>query len=254
MRGWDRYAQQWAALHGGVDPRRSRREIREVLRLVYRVATVLARLRVPPVAVTAAALLLSLAVPVLAAQHSGWPVLAALLVLASAFADGLDGAVAVLTSRTSALGYVLDSVGDRLSELCWLVAFWLLGVPTWLVACVLALAWLHEYVRARATAAGMSEIGAVTVAERPTRVAFAVSGLVLVGLSAGIGGGASMWLADLVTGAWALTGLAGLGQLLVAVVRTLAGAGPGADDSTTRDLHNRGGSTLRVPADRRTPS
>lgn len=289
MRDWDEYAQAWAALHGGVDPRRARPEIRRFLRVAYQVGRVLARLRVPPAAVTGAALLLSLAVPVLAARHGGWPALAAVLVLASGFADSLDGAVAVIASRTSPLGYVADSVGDRLSELSWLVAIWLLGVPAWLAGCVLAGAWLHEYVRARAVGAGMTEIGTVTVAERPTRVAFAFATLMLAAIGTLINSGVSVWGAILVTGAWALVGLVGLVQLLVAVVRGLTGtlppapaAGPGPDpaypapaappaaqppsatqapaathalsgEAPTLDLRPGEGSTLRLPADRRPP-
>ena len=62
-----------------------------------------------------------------------------------------DGAVAVVTDRTTRLGYVYDSVADRLGE-----AAWLLGLLAGRRArgCwsrpAGALSWLHEYVRARA--------------------------------------------------------------------------------------------------------
>ena len=87
------------------------------------------------------------------------------------------GALLQVHSSMSRLGYVYDSVADRLGELAWLVAFWLAGAPGWLVVATGAASWLQEYARARATAAGMSEIGVVTVAERPTRVLVAVFGL-----------------------------------------------------------------------------
>jgi phosphatidylglycerophosphate synthase len=97
----------------------------------------------------------------------GGLVLGGVLVLLAAFADGLDGAVAVVTGTASRLGFVYDSVADRIGEVAWLAAFWLAGAPGWLVVGTGAVSWLHEYVRARAAAAGMADIGAVTVGSDP---------------------------------------------------------------------------------------
>jgi len=41
-------------------------------------------------------------------------------------------AVAALTDRVTELGYVLDSMVDRISDGCYLLALWLLGAPAWL--------------------------------------------------------------------------------------------------------------------------
>jgi CDP-diacylglycerol--glycerol-3-phosphate 3-phosphatidyltransferase len=131
----------------------------------------------------------------------------------AAFADGLDGAVAVLTGRASRLGYVYDSVADRLGELAWLIAFRLAGAPGWLVVAAGAASWLQEYARARATAAGMSELGVVTVAERPTRVLVAIFGLLL--------GFVAPPLITAATAVWLLLALVGLAQLAPAVRRAL---------------------------------
>jgi CDP-diacylglycerol--glycerol-3-phosphate 3-phosphatidyltransferase len=140
--------------------------------------------------------------------------LGALLVLAAAFADGLDGAVAVLTGRATRLGYVVDSVADRLAELAWLTAFWLTGAPAWAVVTAGAASWLQEYTRARATAAGMTEIAVVTVSERPTRVLVTIFGLLL--------GSVFPWAPPAAVAVWiALTAVA-LTQLAVAVRRQLA--------------------------------
>ena len=175
---WDDYAAAWSGLHGGYDPRRASPVVRGWVRLAYRIGSWLARHRVGPMAVTTAGLLLCGVVPALVALlgRSG-VLLAAGVVLVAALADGLDGAVAVISGRATRLGYVYDSVADRLGELAWLVAFWLAGAPAWLVVAAGAASWLQEYARARATAAGMSEVGVVTVAERPTRVIVAVFGL-----------------------------------------------------------------------------
>ena len=211
---WDDYAGAWSRLHGGFDPRQANFLVRGWVRIAYAVGSWLGRRRVGPMAVTTAGLLICFLVPasVLLLDRPG-VFLAAVLVLVAALADGLDGAVAVLTGRTTRLGYVYDSVADRLGELAWLVAFWLAGAPGWLVVTAGAASWLQEYARARATAAGMAEIGVVTVSERPTRVLVAIFGLL-----------AAFAYAPLITAAtavWlALAAVAGL-QLLIAIRRAL---------------------------------
>jgi CDP-diacylglycerol--glycerol-3-phosphate 3-phosphatidyltransferase len=81
--------------------------------------------------------------------------------------------------------------------------------------------WLHEYVRARAAAAGMTGIGVVTVGERPTRAAVAVAGLVVAGAAGLI---REPWAATVLTiaaAAWLALASAGLVQLAATVHRTL---------------------------------
>ena len=214
---WDQYATRWSGLHGGVDPRDGSPMMRGWLRLAYRTGRVLARLGVPPATVTAIGLVLCVLVPLTVRQGTAAPVLGAGLVVLSTVADSADGAVAVITNRVTRLGYVYDAVVDRLGEAAWLCALWLLGAPVWVAVLAGALTWLHEYVRARATAAGMKGIGTVTLAERPTRAVIAALGLAF----AGLGGLATPELAvgavTLAGAAWLLFGLIGLGQLLVAV-------------------------------------
>ncbi|HYN93063.1 MAG TPA: CDP-alcohol phosphatidyltransferase family protein [Pilimelia sp.] len=218
---WDAYAAAWAALHGGFDPRGAAPLVRGWLRLAYAIGSRLARLGVPPTAVTAAGLLLSLAVPVAAAAGAAWPLAAAGLVLLSAVADSADGAVAVVSGRTSRLGYVYDSVADRLSELCWAAALWAVGAPGWLLLACAALSWLHEYVRARATAAGMGDIGVVTTGERPTRVSAVLVGLLLAGAAGALSVDVAAGLATVGAAVWALLAAFGFGRLLVAVRASL---------------------------------
>jgi phosphatidylglycerophosphate synthase len=215
---WEEYAAAWSRLHGGFDPERASALVRGWVRLVYRIGSWLGRRRVRPMAVTTAGLILCLAVPAVVPLGRGGLLLAALLVLAAAGADGLDGAVAVLTGRVSRLGYVYDSVADRLGELAWLAAFRLAGAPGWLVVAAGAASWLQEYARARATAAGMNEIGVVTVAERPTRVLLTIFGLVVAGVAP-----VSAALPSTVAAAvWLALAVVGLGQLAVAIRRALA--------------------------------
>ncbi|KHD77714.1 CDP-alcohol phosphatidyltransferase family protein [Actinoplanes utahensis] len=214
---WDDYAVVWSGLHGGFDPRQASPLVRGWVRGAYRIGSWLARNRVGPLAVTLAGLALCLAVPL--AALTGPPGLAAgaILVLLAAAADGLDGAVAVITGRITRTGFVYDSVADRIGEIAWLAAFWVAGVPGWLTVCAGAASWLHEYVRARATAAGMPDIGVVTVGERPTRVAVTITGCVLAALAALI---VPTWTVPVLIVAvtvWLTLQLIGLAQLTRAV-------------------------------------
>jgi len=223
--GWDRYTRQWARLHGGVPVAGLPPVVRGWLRLGYRLAAPLGRAGVVPAAVTAAGLLLCLATPLVAVRHGGWPVLAGALVVLAAVADTVDGALAVVTGRTSRLGYLYDSLADRVGEAAWLLALYPLGVPVPLLVGCGALAWLHEYARARATAAGMAEVGAVTVAERPTRVIVATAALVCAGVAGLVRPDLAGLAATVATGVGTALGLVGAAQLLRAVHRALAGRG-----------------------------
>jgi phosphatidylglycerophosphate synthase len=222
VESWAAYAERWSALHGGYDPRQASVFVRGWLFGAYTVARTLSRLPVSPDAVTLLGLVLSAGVPLLARAGSGWPLAGVVLVLASALADTADGALALITGRVSRLGRVYDSVADRISEACWLVALVLLGAPGWLVAVCGGVAWLHEYVRARATVAGMAEIGVVTVGERPTRIIVVLFALAITGVVALVHGSLTGIAATVATGVWTALGLVALVQLVAAVRRALA--------------------------------
>jgi CDP-diacylglycerol--glycerol-3-phosphate 3-phosphatidyltransferase len=213
------YLDRWSGLHGGVAPRGL---IGGWLRVIYLLARPLAQLRVPPWALTLAALLVAALVLPLTALGGRWPLFAVLAVVASGLLDGLDGAVAVLTDRVSGAGAVLDSTCDRLAELCFVGGLWLSGAPA---ACCLAggtLALLHEQVRACAAASGMDGVGVVTVSERPTRVIVTAAFLLGVGLRpAWIPASPSAW-ATAGAVAWTALGTIGLLQLIIVVHRRLS--------------------------------
>lgn len=188
--GWEPFAARWAKSHGGFDPRTSSAPVRAWFRLTYLTGRALAGMRVSPDVVTAVGLGFSLLVPIVAFVGGAWMFVAAGLVVVAAIADSADGAVAVLSERSTALGAYRDSVADRISEAAWLVGLWLAGNGGWgsgglglLVAVCGALAWLHEYMRARAIACGLPGIGVVTVAERPTRVIVVVAAFLFGGLA-----------------------------------------------------------------------
>ena len=209
----DGYLDRWAELHGGYDPRGSRL-VGGWLRLVHAVARPLAAAGVSPYALTALGVALAVAALAPAAAGGWWLAAAALLVALSGLLDSLDGAVAVLGGRAGRVGFVLDSVADRASDAANVGALWLAGAHPWVCLVGGGLAFLAEYVRARAGQAGLVEVGVVTVGERPTRVVVAAAFL-LAGAVVG-----SPWPA---LGAWAWLAVSAVStiQLLVATVRRL---------------------------------
>jgi CDP-diacylglycerol--glycerol-3-phosphate 3-phosphatidyltransferase len=178
----------------------------------------LARAGVAPDAVTAGGVVLAALVLPPAAAGDRWLLLAVAVVVLSAVLDGIDGTVAILSGRVTRWGYVLDSVCDRLADAAYLAALWLAGAPGPLCAAAGTAVLLLEYLRARATAAGMSEVGVVTVAERPTRVIITAMFLLGAGLYPAAAG---TWSA---AGAAAILTVAvvGLAQLVRVVHRRLA--------------------------------
>ena len=203
------YLREWSALHGDAA---TGGLVGAWLGLAHALARPLIRLGAGPDGVTLLGLLVALAALPPAASGSHWPVLAALVVAASGLLDNLDGAIAVMTGRTTRHGFVLDSVCDRVAEAGYGAALWLAGAPAALAVAGVALAWLHEYTRARAAVAGMPEIGVVTVAERPTRVIVTAMFLLGAGLFPTVAG---EWA---LAGAAAWTALATIGALQLAIV------------------------------------
>ncbi|MSV44121.1 MAG: CDP-alcohol phosphatidyltransferase family protein [Actinobacteria bacterium] len=207
------YLGRWQELHGGYDPRSSR-WVGPWLSFIYALARPLARVGVVPDSVTVFGGVVSAAVAVMCWSGGRWVLLAAFVVGAAGILDSLDGAVAVVSNRVTRWGAVLDSLTDRVSDGLYLLALWLVGAPAGLCVAAGALMALLEFVRARAAAVGLSEVGVITVGERPTRVAVVAMFL----LGSGIYVGSSAWWAA--AGAWAslAVGIVALFQL-VAVVR-----------------------------------
>jgi archaetidylinositol phosphate synthase len=206
----------WSSLHGGIQPSRM---VRGWLRLV-RMLAIGPVTHIPPDVLSVAGFL-ALAGAWAAVAGPGWPALSVLLILLGGVLDGLDGAVALVTGRARPLGAVIDSVADRLGDLMLGGCLLALGAPApWVLAAV-ALLMLLEYFRARAQSVGMPGVGAVTVAERPTR-------LILVGLAASgsavfpagvpiVGWG---W-APMIAIIWTVVGVVGMGQLVLGVRRAI---------------------------------
>jgi phosphatidylglycerophosphate synthase len=187
------------------------------LSVVHVLARPFVRLRVPPDLLTLLGLLVAVSAAGAAAAGGLWVYVAVIVVVASGVLDNLDGAVAVLSERVTPWGQVLDSAVDRCCDGLYLVALWAVGAPG--VVCVGAGAamGLAEYVRARAGAAGMSEVGVVTVFERPTRVIVTAAFL----LGAAIYSSHAQGWATAGAWAWLGLGLVALVQLVPVIRRRL---------------------------------
>jgi CDP-diacylglycerol--glycerol-3-phosphate 3-phosphatidyltransferase len=209
----------WSRLHG--EDVSGSRVVVGWLRLVHALARRLDR--VPPDVLSAAGVVVAAAAVSAAAPGGRWPLAALALVVLAAVLDGLDGAVALRTGRARPLGAVVDAVADRIADLCLVAVLVVLGAPGWSGALLGAVVLLHEYARARAQGAGMGSAGAVTVAEKPTRVIVAAVACAGAGtFPSGTPGTGWSWgaVSALVWGGCAAVGLV---QLAVGIRRALSG-------------------------------
>jgi CDP-diacylglycerol--glycerol-3-phosphate 3-phosphatidyltransferase len=107
--------------------------------------------------------------------ESNWAM--ALLVF-SLIADGIDGSLAILTGKVSRWGALLDGFIDRIVEALWAYSLFLLGAPYQLVLIAWLAAFLQEYMRSRAASLGVTQLGVVTIGERPIRASILFIALV----------------------------------------------------------------------------
>lgn len=212
---FEAYVQGWSQLHGGYQPGRSRM-VDAYLRVVYTLARPFAAVSASPDLVTTLGLLVGVSVPFITDAKSplAWLVGAA-IVVASGVIDGVDGAVAVLSSKTSRWGHVADSLVDRLVEVAMLIALQRSGAPAQVVLLGGVMTACQEYARARAAGVGLTDITVVTVSERPTRIIATAIGFVGAAV-------VPQHSVTMVTGAavaWAGLGVVGLVQMIVTVRR-----------------------------------
>jgi phosphatidylglycerophosphate synthase len=174
-------------------------------------------LGIGPTTVTVAGLCFSIAVPAVVLPRGWWVLLAAGLAIISALADSADSGVAVIASRTTGFGSFADAMADRLSEIAWLVALWLLGAPVGLVVAAGGVTLLHEYARSRAALAGMPGVPSLTVAERPTRVVVAVAALTLAAFGGQISARLAAGIVTVALAVWLVLGVLGSARMLAAI-------------------------------------
>jgi CDP-diacylglycerol--glycerol-3-phosphate 3-phosphatidyltransferase len=108
-------------------------------------------------------------------------------------------------------------------------ALWLLGAPGPVCAAAAVLTVLDESIRSSASAAGMAEIGVVTVAERPSRLVIGGVALAVAGVVPSV----AVLVVTVAAGLWALLALLATTQLVVNVRRRLRGRPRHPGDAAT---------------------
>ncbi len=165
----------WSKLHGDA---KIAGIVKGWLSISFPTSKALARIRITPNALT----ILGLMFGVLLYMNAN-AIWAPLILVISLICDGVDGSLAIITGKSSKWGALLDSVVDRLTEVFWILALYSLGVDSKILIAVLILASAQEYLRARAGGVGLTQVGVVTVAERPVRASFVFVALVAFNLN-----------------------------------------------------------------------
>ncbi len=157
----EEFFDSWSALHGGA---KISGIVRGWLTISFVIAKLLAALRISPNFMTLLGVLLAAGMAL-----SPLSVLAIFLLVLSLIADGVDGSLAILTSKSSKWGSALDAVADRVSEAIWLYVAYCVGVSANVAIALWVVASTQEYARARVASLGHSVIDLVTPTERPVR-------------------------------------------------------------------------------------
>lgn len=222
----EEFFDRWSEVHGGAEIKGI---VRWWLSISFRVASLLRRLRVTANSMTVfgviIAFLLIVALRDEGSEQAVPLLIAALLLVISLAADGVDGSLALLTGDVSRRGAALDAIADRLAESFWAFAFIQIGADYRVVVMAWLMAQTQEYIRARLGGLGVSEIGVVTVSERPVRASFLAVALVIALIYAASGGGeilaVTLTSAVTITAAlWLLLQTIALGQLSRFAIRS----------------------------------
>lgn len=202
---FDEYLVGWAQLHGTQPPSGL---VRAWLRISFVLSTPL--IRINPNVITSFGLVLMGAAIYFALPSREDFFLASILVLSVGLVDSFDGIVAVRTSKTSSWGAFLDGIVDRLIDVGIGILLIILGAPTEIAALAISVALIHEYMRAKANGIGFREVGVITPAEKPTRIAIGVMFL----LASGLFSESTSQLATIAASAWLALGIVSFAILM----------------------------------------
>ena len=199
------YLVAWSQLHGTQSPKGL---VRIWLRIAFFLSTPLTKFN--PNLITAFGPVLMGAAIYFASSPNRNYFLASIIVLVVGLVDSFDGMVAVRTSKTSSWGAFLDGIVDRLIDVGIGILLIVLGAPVELAVLAMSIALVHEYMRAKASGIGYREVGIITPAEKPTRIALGVMFL----LAAGLLPEKVIQLANIATLVWISLGLISFAMLL----------------------------------------
>lgn len=164
------FNQSWSKLHGNAQVTGI---VKGWLRISYFIVKPLAKLRITPNLLTLLGLFFGILLYLNALTN--WAIF--FLVL-SLICDGIDGSLAIVTGKSSKWGAMLDSVADRVTEVFWGLTFIAIGADQNLVIAALLIAAIQEYLRARSAGLGLTDVGVVTISERPVRASILFVALV----------------------------------------------------------------------------
>lgn len=164
------FNQSWSKLHGNAQVTGI---VNGWLRISYFIVKPLAKLRITPNLLTLLGLFFGILLYLNALTN--WAIF--FLVL-SLICDGIDGSLAIVTGKSSKWGAMLDSVADRVTEVFWGLTFIAIGADQNLVIAALLIAAIQEYLRARSAGLGLTDVGVVTISERPARASILFVALV----------------------------------------------------------------------------
>lgn len=154
----------WSQLHGNA---KVTGIVKAWLIISFVIVKPLAKLKITPNMLTFLGLIFGIALYL--NVQSPW--VAVLLVL-SLTCDGIDGSLAIFTAKFSRFGAMLDSIIDRITEFFWIASLYKIGADIKILLFIIVIAAVQEYIRARASGLGMSQVGIITLAERPVRASF----------------------------------------------------------------------------------
>ena len=166
---FEEYLARWSRTHGDAQ---ATALIRVWLRFAFSCATPFVRMNANVITCVGGVLALSLATLSVVIQPSAWLLAATIFILG--LLDSIDGIVAIRSGQTTPQGGFLDSVIDRIVDASIAVMLWSFGAPLAIILIALTLTLVHEYMRARASGLGFTDIGIVTLSEKPTRIAIGV--------------------------------------------------------------------------------
>jgi len=152
---------RWSQLHLGAEIKGI---VKGWLSISYVIARGLNTLRITPNVLTLLGVLTATA-----ALFYPYSVVALVFLVLSLICDGVDGSVAIVSSKVSKFGATLDAIADRITEALWFFTLYQWGIAPEICLALFALALTQEYARARMASLGFHEIGVVTIAERPVR-------------------------------------------------------------------------------------
>lgn len=164
------FNQSWSKLHGNAQVTGI---VKGWLGISYFIVKPLAKLRITPNLLTLLGLFFGVLLYLNALTN--WAIF--FLVL-SLICDGIDGSLAIVTGKSSKWGAMLDSVADRVTEVFWGLTFIAIGADQNLVIAALLIAAIQEYLRARSAGLGLTDVGVVTISERPVRASILFVALV----------------------------------------------------------------------------